>query len=56
MTYWQRSDAHLPNETWQATLTHWAIDGGTAEGKKMEVVVGGVVLVTMGSAISTSGS
>lgn len=54
MTYWQRSDAHLPNKTWQATLTHWAIDDGTAEGKKMEVV-GLFAAMTVDVATSTKG-
>jgi transposase len=31
-TSWQRFEAKLPNETWQADMTHWVIDDGTVEG------------------------
>ena len=37
-TSWQRFEAHLPNETWQADMTHWTIDDGTAEGQKVEIL------------------
>ncbi len=26
---WQRFEAHLPNETWQADMTHWSLADGT---------------------------
>ncbi len=35
---WQRFEAHLPNETWQADMTHWMIDDGTDEGGKVEIL------------------
>lgn len=35
---WQRFEAKLPNETWQADMTHWSIDDGTDEGQKVEVL------------------
>ncbi len=35
---WQRFEAGLPNETWQADMTHWSIDDGTAEGMKVETL------------------
>lgn len=37
-TSWQRFEAHLPNETWQADMTHWSIDDGTEEGQKVEIL------------------
>ena len=37
-TSWQRFEASLPNETWQADMTHWAIDDGTPEGAKVEIL------------------
>jgi len=37
-TSWQRFEAALPNETWQADMTHWSIDDGTAEGMKVEIL------------------
>jgi transposase InsO family protein len=37
-TSWQRFEASLPNETWQADMTHWSIDDGTAEGQKVEIL------------------
>ena len=36
-TSWQRFEAVLPNETWQADMTHWSIDDGTEEGMKVEI-------------------
>jgi len=35
---WQRFEASLPNETWQADMTHWCIDDGTDEGAKVEIL------------------
>ena len=35
---WQRFEAHLPNETWQADMTHWSIDDGSEEGQKVEIL------------------
>ncbi len=35
---WQRFEADLPNETWQADMTHWSIDDGTEEGMKVEII------------------
>ena len=37
-TSWQRFEAALPNETWQADMTHWSIDDGTPEGAKVEIL------------------
>lgn len=37
-TSWQRFEAHLPNETWQADMTHWSIDDGSEEGQKVEIL------------------
>jgi len=37
-TSWQRFEAHLPNETWQADMTHWSIDDGTDGGAKVEIL------------------
>ncbi|MGO8862191.1 MAG: DDE-type integrase/transposase/recombinase [Acidimicrobiales bacterium] len=37
-TSWTRFEAHLPNETWQADMTHWVLDDGTDEGMKVEIV------------------
>ena len=37
-TSWQRFEAALPNETWQADMTHWVIDDGTDEGAKVEIL------------------
>lgn len=37
-TSWQRFEAHRPNETWQADMTHWVIDDGTPEGHAVEIV------------------
>ena len=37
-TSWQRFEAALPNETWQADMTHWSIDDGTDEGAKVEIL------------------
>lgn len=28
-TSWRRFEAHLPNETWQAGMAHWALADGT---------------------------
>ena len=33
-TSWTRFEASLPNETWQADMTHWVIDDGTEEGAR----------------------
>jgi transposase InsO family protein len=35
---WTRFESSLPNETWQADMTHWAIDDGTEEGQKVEIL------------------
>ncbi len=35
---WQRFEAALPNETWQADMTHWSIDDGAEEGMKVETL------------------
>jgi transposase InsO family protein len=35
---WTRFEASLPNETWQADMTHWVIDDGTEEGMKVEIL------------------
>jgi transposase InsO family protein len=37
-TSWTRFEASLPNETWQADMTHWVIDDGTEEGMKAEIL------------------
>ena len=37
-TSWTRFEASLPNETWQADMTHWVIDDGTEEGMKVEIL------------------
>ena len=37
-TSWTRFEAFLPNETWQADMTHWVIDDGTEEGMKVEIL------------------
>ena len=37
-TSWQRFEASLPNETWQADMTHWSIDDGSEEGQKVEII------------------
>ncbi|MGH8996550.1 MAG: hypothetical protein ACRDYB_11050, partial [Acidimicrobiales bacterium] len=37
-TSWQRFEASLPNETWQADMTHWSIDDGTEEAMKVEIL------------------
>jgi transposase len=35
---WQRFEASLPNETWQADRTHRSVDDGTDEGAKVEIL------------------
>lgn len=37
-TSWTRFESSLPNETWQADMTHWSIDDGTEEGQKVEIL------------------
>ena len=37
-TSWRRFEASLPNETWQADMTHWSIDDGTEQGAKVEIL------------------
>lgn len=37
-TSWTRFESSLPNETWQADMTHWAIDDGTEEGQHVEIL------------------
>ena len=37
-TSWTRFESSLPNETWQADMTHWVLDDGTEEGKNVEIL------------------
>lgn len=37
-TSWKRFEASLPNETWQADMTHRSIDDKTAEGIKVGIL------------------